>query len=194
MLIERLIDALGSDAVKSTPEDLAVYAFDAYSEGRLPSAVVQPSDTRGVCAAVKIARDCGEPIVARGAGTGLCGGAVPTEGGIVFSFAKMNRILEIDARNRRARVQPGLINLDLSRNAAALGLFYAPDPSSQKISTIGGNIGTNAGGPHCLSYGTTVNHVLGLEVVDEYGEVFHTGVDEPGYDLTGTLVGSEGTL
>ncbi len=194
MLVQRLIDALGADAVKTDREDLSVYSFDAYSEGRLPTAVVQPSSTRDVAAAVKIARDCGEPIVARGSGTGLCGGAVPAEGGIVFSFARMNRVLELDVRNRRARVQPGLINLDLSKHVANAGLFYAPDPSSQKISTIGGNIGTNAGGPHCLSYGTTVNHVLGLEVVDEFGEVYQTSVEETGYDLTGALVGSEGTL
>jgi len=194
VVVQRLIDALGADAVKTQREDLSVYAFDAYSEGQLPTAVVQPSSTRDVAAAVKIAKDCGEPIVARGSGTGLCGGAVPAQGGIVFSFARMNRVLEVDVRNRRARVQPGLINLDLSRAVAGAGLFYAPDPSSQKISTIGGNIGTNAGGPHCLSYGTTVNHVLGLEVVDENGEVFHTSLEENGYDLTGPLVGSEGTL
>jgi glycolate oxidase len=194
VVIQRLLDALGADAVKTQVEDLAVYAFDAYSEGRIPTAVVQPCSTREVAAAVKIARDCGEPIVARGSGTGLCGGAVPAKGGIVFSFARMNRVLEIDVANRRARVQAGLINLELSKQAAPFGLFYAPDPSSQKISTIGGNIGTNAGGPHCLSYGTTVNHVLGLEIVDEFGEVFHTSIDETGYDLTGALVGSEGTL
>jgi glycolate oxidase len=194
VIVQRLIDALGPDAVKTEREDLAVYAFDAYSQGRTPTAVILPSSTRDVAAAVKIAKDCGEPIVARGAGTGLCGGAVPAEGGIVFSFARMNRLLELDARNRRARVQPGLINLDLSKQVAHAGLFYAPDPSSQKASTIGGNIGTNAGGPHCLSYGTTVNHVLGLEVVDENGDVLTTWVEESGYDLTGALVGSEGTL
>jgi glycolate oxidase len=194
VLHQRLIDALGGDAVKTAAEDLAVYAFDAYTDGRLPSAVALPASTRDVSAIVKIARDCGEPIVARGAGTGLCGGAVPIAGGIVISFARMNRILELDARNRRARVQPGVINLDLSVHAAPSGLFYAPDPSSQKISTIGGNIATNAGGPHCLSYGTTVNHVLALEVVDDSGEVFTTSVDDAGYDLTAALVGSEGTL
>jgi len=193
-LIARLKDALGADAVKAEREDLAVYAFDAYSQGRLPSAVVLPASTRDVSAAVKIARACGEPIVARGAGTGLCGGAIPAAGGVVFSFARMNRVLELDARNRRARVQPGLINLELTNAALPVGLFYAPDPSSQKVSTIGGNIGTNAGGPHCLSYGTTVNHVLGLEIVDESGEVVTTSLDDPGYDLTGALVGSEGTL
>jgi glycolate oxidase len=194
VLVERLAAALGPDSVKTQPEDLAVYAFDAYSQGRMPKAVVLPASTRDVAAAVKIAKDCGEPIVARGAGTGLCGGAIPAAGGVVFSFARMNRILELDARNRRARVQPGLVNLELSTQTANHGLFYAPDPSSQKVSTIGGNIGTNAGGPHCLSYGTTVNHVLGLEIVDENGDVFETSVEDTGYDLTGVLVGSEGTL
>ncbi len=194
MLRERLIAALGSDAVKSEPEDLAVYSFDAYTTGGRPAAVVLPKSTPEVSAIVKIARDCGEPIIARGAGTGLCGGAVPVAGGIIVSLMRMNRILELDLRNRRVRVQPGLMNLDLSRQVAPEGLFYAPDPSSQQISTIGGNIATNAGGPHCLSYGTTVNHVLGLEVVDDAGEVFSTSIEDAGYDLTAALVGSEGTL
>ncbi|HET9392307.1 MAG TPA: FAD-linked oxidase C-terminal domain-containing protein [Candidatus Rubrimentiphilum sp.] len=194
MLQQRLIEALGTDAVKTAPEDLAVYAFDAYSQGVMPAAVVLPASTREVAAAVKIANDCGEPVIPRGAGTGLCGGAIPARGGVIFSFARMNRVLEVDARNRRARVQPGLINLDLSKHVAKAGMFYAPDPSSQKVSTIGGNIGTNAGGPHCLSYGTTVNHVLELEIVDENGDVILTSLDDIGYDLTGVLVGSEGTL
>lgn len=194
MLAQRLIDALGADAVKTQPEDLEVYSFDAYTEGRIPAAVVLPVSTSDVSAIVKIAREFGQPIVPRGAGTGLCGGAVPVEGGIVISFARMNRVLELDAARQRARVQPGVVNLHVSSAAAPLGLFYAPDPSSQKTSTIGGNIATNAGGPHCLSYGTTVNHVLGLEIVDERGEVFTTSIDAPGYDLTAALVGSEGTL
>lgn len=190
----RLIDALGADAVKTEPEDLAVYSFDAYTDGKTPRAVVLPVTTAEVSAIVKIAAEFGEPIVPRGAGTGLCGGAVPVEGGIVVSFARMNRILELDAKRRRARVQPGVINLALSTAAAPHDLFYAPDPSSQKVSTIGGNVATNAGGPHCLSYGTTVNHVLGLEIVDESGDVFTTSIDRAGYDLTAAFVGSEGTL
>ncbi|MDB5043302.1 MAG: linked oxidase protein [Candidatus Eremiobacteraeota bacterium] len=190
----RLLDALGPDVVRAAPEDLAVYAFDAYSEDKLPSAAIVPHDAREVAIAVRIARECGEPIVPRGAGTGLCGGAVPSRGGLVISFARMNRIVELDVRNRRARVQPGLINLDLSAAIAGAGIFYAPDPSSQKISTIGGNVGTNAGGPHCLSYGTTTNHVLGIEYVDGNGALHHTSIDDSGYDLTGLLVGSEGTL
>ncbi|MBV8369825.1 MAG: FAD-binding protein [Candidatus Eremiobacteraeota bacterium] len=190
----RLADALGPEVVRTEPEDLAVYAFDAYSEDRLPSAAIVPRDAREVGIAVRIARECDEPVVPRGAGTGLCGGAVPSRGGLVVSFARMNRLLELDARNRRARVQPGLINLELSTMTASHGVFYAPDPSSQKISTLGGNVGTNAGGPHCLSYGTTTNHVLGLEYVDTAGEIHRTSIDDPGYDLTGVLVGSEGTL
>jgi glycolate oxidase len=190
----RLVDALGADVALTQPEDLTVYAFDAYSEDRLPTAAVVPRDAREVGIAVRIARECGEPVVPRGAGTGLCGGAVPRNGGLVVSFARMNRLLELDARNRRARVQPGLINLDLSKAIAAHGVFYAPDPASQKISTIGGNVGTNAGGPHCLSYGTTTNHILGIEYVDNAGEVQRTSLDDAGYDLTGVLVGSEGTL
>jgi glycolate oxidase len=196
-LVQRLQSALGRDAVKSQPEDLAAYSYDAdNSSGHLPlpDAAVVPADARDVAAVVRIACDLGVPIVPRGAGTGLCGGAVPTQGGIVVSFARMNRVLELDTRNRRARVQPGLINLSLSAAALPHGLFYAPDPSSQKISTIGGNVGTNAGGPHCLSYGTTSNHVLGLEYVDHRGEIVHASIDDAGYDVTGALVGSEGTL
>jgi len=193
-LTQRLIDAIGADSVKTSPEDLAVYAFDAYTESRPPNAVALPTSVRDVSAIVKIAGELGEPIVPRGAGTGLCGGAVPVDGGVVISFARMNRILELDLPRRRARVQPGLVNLDLSTKIAASGVFYAPDPASQRMATIGGNVATNAGGPHCLAYGTTVNHVLGLEIVDESGEVFTTSIDDAGYDLTGALVGSEGTL
>jgi glycolate oxidase len=193
-LASRLLEALGPDTVRSSREDLAVYAFDAYSEGLLPSVAVIPRDVREAALAVRIAFECGAPVVPRGAGSGLCGGAIPAQGGVVMSMVRMNRILELDVRNRRARVQPGLINLDLSRAIATHGIFYAPDPSSQKVSTIGGNVGTNAGGPHCLSYGTTTNHVLGVEYVDGQGVIHHTSLDDPGYDLTGLLVGSEGTL
>jgi len=193
-LSQRLTDALGPDVAFTAPEDLAVYAYDAYAEERLPAAAVVPRDAREAAIAVRIAREFGEPIVPRGAGSGLCGGAIPARGGIVLSLVRMNRILELDVRNRRARVQPGLINADLSRAIAQHGVFYAPDPSSQKISTIGGNVGTNAGGPHCLSYGTTTNHVLGVEYIDGDGAIHHTSLDDPGYDLTGILVGSEGTL
>jgi glycolate oxidase len=137
------------------------------------------------------------PVVGRGAGTSLSGGPVVAEGGIVVSFARMKKILEIDIENQRARVQPGVVNLDLSLAVADAGYYYAPDPSSQKACTIGGNVAENSGGPHTLAYGVTSQHVLGLEVVLAGGEVIHTGAsfwDRPGYDLTGFLVGSEGTL
>jgi glycolate oxidase len=193
-LPQRLTDALGPDVAFTAPEDLAVYAYDAYAQERLPVAAVVPRDAREAALAVRIARECGEPVVPRGAGSGLCGGAIPARGGVVLSLVRMNRILELDVRNRRARVQPGLINADLSRAIEQHGVFYAPDPSSQKVSTIGGNVGTNAGGPHCLSYGTTTNHVLGVEYIDGEGVIHRTSLDDPGYDLTGVLVGSEGTL
>jgi len=190
----RLVDALGPDVARTSPTDLAVFGYDGHTEGAPPAAALIPRDVREIATAVRIAHECGEPVVPRGAGTGLCGGSVPVRGGLVVSFARMNRLLELDVRNRRARVQPGLINLDLSNAIARHGVFYAPDPSSQKISTIGGNVGTNAGGPHCLSYGTTTNHVLGLQYVDTEGNVHRTSLDDDGYDLTGLLVGSEGTL
>lgn len=137
------------------------------------------------------------PIVGRGAGTGLSGGALAREGGIVISFARMNRILEIDVKNQRARVQPGVVNADLSLAVAHTGLHFAPDPSSQKACTIGGNVSENSGGPHTLAYGVTTNHVLALQVVLPTGEILRLGsaaVDPPGYDLTGVFVGSEGTF
>src|ERR1700679_3501502 len=162
-LRDALVEALGSEAVLTAPEDLAAYAFDAYTEDSLPAAAVLPENTAQVAALVRTARAFGEPIVARGAGTGLCGGAVPTNGGIVVSFARMNRILELDPGDRRALVQPGVVNLDLSKAAAAHGLFFGPDPSSQKTSTLGGNAATNAGGPHALSYGSMSAHVSALE-------------------------------
>jgi glycolate oxidase len=192
--VRRLVEALGSDVARTEPVDLAAFGYDGYKENGNPSAAVIPRDVREVATAVRIARECGEPIIPRGAGTGLCGGAVPVKGGLVVSFARMNRLLELDVRNRRARVQPGLINLELSNAIAKHGIFYAPDPSSQKISTIGGNVGTNAGGPHCLSYGTTTNHILGLRYVDHAGRIASTSLDDAGYDITGLLVGSEGTL
>ena len=191
---ERLIAAIGTDGVKTAVEDRASYAFDAFSEGGLPAAVVLPKDARDVSAIVRIARSCGRPVVPRGAGTGLCGGSVPPDGGVVISFARMNRVLAFDARQRRARVQPGLANLELSNRVAGAGFFFGPDPSSQKTSTIGGNTATNAGGPHAFAYGSMSAHVLGLEFVDDAGEVLRVSLDDAGYDLTGSLVGSEGTL
>src|SRR3990172_7899011 len=170
-LIRELERAVGRKWVLSAPEDLLVYEYDATIERGRPEAVVLPGSAEETAAVVRIARRYGAPVTARGAGTGLSGGAIPCDGGVVLATARMNRILEIDAENRAAVVEPGVINLDVSAAVAPHGLYYAPDPSSQKACTIGGNVAENAGGPHCLRYGTTTNHVLGLEVVLADGEV-----------------------
>ncbi|MDP9180163.1 MAG: FAD-binding protein [Chloroflexota bacterium] len=196
-LIRELQAAIGKRWVLHAPEDLLVYEYDATIDRSLPEAVVLPQSTEDVAAAVRIARRHGLPVTARGSGTGLSGGAIPCEGGVVIVTTRMNRILELDAENRLAVVQPGVINLHISQAAAPLGLYYAPDPSSQRVCSIGGNVAENAGGPHCLRYGSTVNHVLGLEIVTADGDIVEIGgatLDGPGYDLAGVVVGSEGTL
>jgi glycolate oxidase len=162
-----------------------------------PDAVVLPEHTADVAALARFCHEQAVPIVPRGAGTGLSGGAIPVEGGVVVSFARMARILEIDVANRRAVVQPGLINLHLSTAVAPHGLYFVPDPSSQKACTLGGNVAENSGGPHTLAYGVTTNHVTGLEIVLSDGTIVRLGgkaEDQEGYDLIGALVGSEGTL
>jgi glycolate oxidase len=159
--------------------------------------VVFPRSTADVSAIVKLSCEYGIPIVGRGAGTGLSGGAIARKGGIMIGFARMNRILEIDLENERMVVEPGVVNLDMTLAVQAQQYFFAPDPSSQKACTIGGNVAENAGGPHTLAYGVTTNHVLGVEVVMPDGSVFMTGGKEPdlpGYDLAGLLTGSEGTM
>jgi glycolate oxidase len=196
-LIRDLTRVTSSDRVLSRPEDLMLYEYDALSSRRVPDAVVFPETTAELVSIVKLAAAAKVPLIARGAGTGLSGGAVVTEGGIVVSLARMKRILEIDLENLRARVQPGVVNLDLTLAVADQGYCYVPDPSSQKACTIGGNVAENSGGPHTLCAGVTTNHVLGLEAVLPDGSLIHTGAghwDQPGYDLTGLLVGSEGTL
>jgi len=188
---------VGEDGVLWRPEDLMLYEYDALSSVRQPDAVVFPRTTEQVVQIVKLAKRHNQPVVARGAGTGLSGGSVAAEGGIVVGFSRMKQILEIDLENQRARVQPGVVNLDLTLAVTDDGYYFAPDPSSQKACTIGGNVAENSGGPHTLAYGVTTNHVLALEVVLPDGEVIHTGAghwDRPGYDLTGLFVGSEGTL
>ena len=145
-------------------------------------------------AIVKIAAQHNLPLVGRGAGTGLSGGAIPRAGGIMIGFARMNRIVDIDIPNERATVEPGVVNLDISAAVAPFGYFYAPDPSSQRACTIGGNVAENAGGPHTLAYGVTTNHILGLEYVLPDGTIHTTMADETGYDLIGLLTGSEGTM
>ncbi len=174
-----------------------LYEYDALSCLEPPQIVVLPTTTEDVVKIVKLAEREKLPVIPRGSGTGLSGGSVVTEGGIVLAFARMKKILEIDVENLRARVQPGVVNMDLTLAVSDYGLYFAPDPSSQKACTIGGNVAENAGGPHTLAYGVTTNHVLGAEVVLPGGEVVHLGArfwDRPGYDLTGFLVGSEGTL
>ena len=196
-LVDQLRETLGPGSVFEATEDVIMYEYDYGLDRAMPELVALPRSTADVQAIVRAAQAAGVPIVARGAGTGISGGAVPSRGGLVVSLARMDRILEIDAANRCAVVQPGVVNLDLSTVAEQYGLFFAPDPSSQKASTIGGNIANNAGGPHCLSLGVTVNHILGVEMVLHDGSVLRVGgkaPDSPGLDLTGIIVGSEGTL
>ncbi len=197
-LVEALRGIVGEEGCLVRPEDLLVYECDALTLHRgLPSAVVFPGDSAQVAALVRACRRAGVPFVPRGAGTGLSGGAVALEGGVVIECSRMDRILSIDAENRLAVVQPGVVNASLSRAAALFGLFYAPDPSSQLACTIGGNVAENSGGPHTLKYGATTNHVLALELVLPDGERVRLGSPTGfanGYDLVGAVVGSEGTL
>ena len=195
--VRRLVSLLGPRACLQQPEDLALYEYDGGVDKHRPDVVVFPRTAAEVAGIVKIAREFRVPLVGRGAGTGLSGGAIPREGGIVVAFARMNAILEVDLENERAVLQPGVVNLDVTGAVENSGFFYAPDPSSQRACTIGGNVSENAGGPHTLAYGVTTNHVLGLEAVLPDGAVVETGgkeTDLPGYDLTGLLTGSEGTM
>ncbi|NOZ28437.1 MAG: FAD-binding protein [Chloroflexi bacterium] len=196
-LIAALQEAMGPDAVLHRPYDLMLYEYDGYVERATPDVVVLPRTTEQVVTAVRLANEAGMPFVARGAGTGLSGGAIPTSGGMVISLARMKKILHIDPVNMRAVVQAGVVNSDLGEAVAPHGLQYLPDPSSQRACTIGGNVAENSGGPHCLAYGVTLNHVLGVKMVLPNGEVVTLGsaaLDAPGYDLLGLVVGSEGTL
>lgn len=195
-LLVELRQIVGKDHVRATPQDTEVYSYDASLAVASPRAVVLPADTQEVAAVVRLATQAGVPYVPRGFGTNLSGGSV-TDGGLVIGLARLNRILAIRPEGRYAVVQPGVTNLELQNALAPLGFHYAPDPASQKVSTLGGNVGENAGGPHCLKYGVTTNHILGMTVVLEGGEVVRVGgtaLDPPGYDLRGVLVGSEGTL
>lgn len=190
--------SLPAGAVHTDPATLAAYECDGLTGFRArPAAVVLPEDTDHVMAAVRLCRRYGVPFVARGSGTSLSGGAVPVPGGIVLALNRMNRILAIDPDNRLAVVQPGVVNAAVSRAAAPFGLYYAPDPSSQVICTIGGNVAFNSGGAHCLKYGMTSNHVLGLKVVLPDGRLVEVGgrsLDVAGPDLPGLFVGAEGQL
>jgi glycolate oxidase len=196
-LITALREAVGTRYVLSRAEELMLYEFDGSAmDQATPEVVVVPADTAEVAACVRIAAQYGLPVVARGAGTGLAGGSVPDQGGLVLALTRLNQVLSVDPAARTARVQPGVINTDLSLIVAPHGLHFAPDPSSQRASTVGGNAACNAGGPHCLKYGVTTNHILAATVVLSDGSVIELGgaPDAPGYDLLGVLVGSEGTL
>lgn len=189
---------VGARHVVTAAEELHTYESDALTYFRkLPRAVLLPDATEQVQGILRVCHREKIPFVARGAGTGLSGGALPVEDGIVISLTRMNRILEIDYENARAVVEPGVVNLDVTARVASRGYFYAPDPSSQSVCSIGGNVAENSGGAHCLKYGFTTTHVLGLEVVLPDGSLVHLGgktLDAPGYDLCGVFVGSEGTL
>lgn len=196
-LIEDLAAVVGGSHVLAGDLDRHLYSKDAGVFRGEASVVVLPKATGEVAEVVRVAERHGVPIVARGAGTGLAGGAAPVDGGVVVSTTRMNQIHSVDAVNRSAWVGPGVINLDLSRHTAPYGLHFAPDPSSQQACTIGGNVANNSGGPHCLADGSTTDHVLGLEVVLAGGTVITVGgdvPDVPGVDLRTVLVGSEGTL
>ena len=196
-LIEELKSVVGDEYVIHRDEDLLVFEYDGSVDKALPTAVVLPADTNEVVSVTKLAATYSIPITARGAGTGLSGGAIANHGGIVLALTRMTRIIQIDAENMTAIVEPGVVNIDLSTATAPYGLYYPPDPSSQKVCTLGGNVAENSGGPHCLAYGVTTNYVLGLEVVLANGSVQWFGEttrEVGGYDLRGIMVGSEGTL
>ena len=190
--------AVGADGLITGKSQLQTYECDGLTNFRvLPDAVVLPRTAAQVQAVVRLCARDRIPFVSRGAGTGLSGGALPAVGGIVISLARMNRILSVDLANRQVVVEPGVINSHVTQRVTPQGYFYAPDPSSQSVCTIGGNVAENAGGAHCLKYGFTTTHVLALEVVLPSGELVQLGaptLDAPGYDLPGVFVGSEGTL
>src|SRR5947208_2376083 len=197
-LEERLRQVVGTDAILTSPSDLLVYECDGFTiEKNKPEVVVFPTSTDQVVQIVRICKELGVPFLPRGADTSLAGGCLPVGGGVVIALTRMKRILEINCRDRYAVVEPGVVNKWLSEHLKPAPYHFAPDPSSQGACTIGGNAATNSGGPHTLKYGVTVNHVLGLELVLPDGQVVQTGgaaEDNPGYDLTGVIVGSEGTF
>lgn len=197
-VINRMKAIVGADAVLTETADLAVYECDGFTVDKSrPDVVVFPTSTEQVAAVVKACNELNVPFMARGAGTGLAGGCVPVGGGVMIALSRMKRILEVNVRDRYAIVEAGVVNVWLTNHLKPQGYHYAPDPSSQGACTLGGNVATNSGGPHTLKYGVTVNHVIGIEMVLPNGEIVITGgpcEDGPGYDLTGIIVGSEGTF
>jgi glycolate oxidase len=197
VILLELVAIVRKENVLSSETDLMLYGYDASLFKGRPDCIVLPGSTEEVSKIVAFAHGAGIPVIARGSGTNLSGGTVPTRGGIVLHFSRMNKIVEIDVENQRAIVEPGIFTLALKNQLARHGYVYQPDPASERVSTLGGNFGENSGGPHCLKYGVTTNHILGAEVVLADGQVVWVGgkaLDHPGYDLTGVLVGSEGTL
>jgi glycolate oxidase len=189
----------GARSILYHKADLLAYDCDAFTVHKhLPRTVVFPKNTQEVSQLVKYCSDHQLPFLARGAGTGLSGGAIPINNEVIISLVRMKKLVSVDLENRRAVVEPGFINLKLTNSISDKGYYYAPDPSSQYCCTIGGNVAENAGGAHCLKYGVTTNHILGLEVVLPNGDIIKVGgngiPDMPGYDLLGLLTGSEGTL
>ena len=197
-LIDEFIRICGDKAVVREPVQLLTYECDALPHLRVtPAVVLLPGSASEVQQIVRVCSREGVPFVARGHGTGLSGGALPVAGGVVISLARLNRVLQVDIPNRRVTVEPGVTNLEITRQVAPFGYYYAPDPSSQQVCSIGGNVAENSGGAHCLKYGFTVHHVLEVEAVMPDGELVRIGntlPDTPGPDLLGVLVGSEGTL
>src|ERR671910_377652 len=198
-LVETMQEILGPEGVIHEREELRTYECDGLMNYRvIPDLVVLPEFAEQVQQVVKTCYDEGIPFVARGSGTGLSGGALPVESGVLIVLTRLRRILEVDIPNGRVVVEPGVINVWVSQEVAGEGYYYAPDPASQVVSSIGGNLAENSGGVHCLKYGFTTNHVMGAEVVLPDGSLAHIGggkaPDAPGYDLLGAFVGSEGTL
>ncbi|HEY3276602.1 MAG TPA: FAD-linked oxidase C-terminal domain-containing protein [Syntrophorhabdaceae bacterium] len=197
-IISEIEAIAGKENVQTSLEERQCYSYDARTDGAIPDLVVFPSSAEQVSRILILANTHGFPVIPRGSGTGLTGGSVPLSGGVILSFTRMNRILEIDPKNLIAVVEPGVVTFTLQEEAAKHGLFYPPDPASYKYSSIGGNIAECAGGPNSLKYGVTRDYVLGLEVVLPTGEIIHPGVRTMkgvvGYDLARLFVGSEGTL
>ncbi|MET8138883.1 FAD-linked oxidase C-terminal domain-containing protein [Sphaerisporangium sp. NPDC005288] len=194
-LVDRLTSVLGPDGVITDPVRLRTYECDGLTYHRAtPAVVVLPETAEQVAAVVGLCDRTGTPFVARGSGTGLSGGALPRADGVLIVTSRMRRIIEIDIDNRLAVVEPGVTNLAISEAARPYGYYYAPDPSSQQVCSIGGNVAENSGGAHCLKYGFTVNHVLAVELVAPDGEIVELDAMDPGYDLLGAFIGSEGTL
>jgi len=196
-LLRELREAVGTAHVLSEPGDLLAYEYDASNITAVPDLAVLPGSAEEVARVLRIAVRHGIPVVPRGAGTGVAGGALPIVGGMVVVMTRMNRILEVDLANRVVVVEPGVTNIEISRAVGDAGYFYAPDPSSQYASSIGGNVAHNSGGPHTIAYGVTTHHILGVEIACPTGDLVRLGgqgADRPGVDLTGLVVGTEGTF